>query len=167
MGDRCNGSASRESLFAASAPLPAAAFKPIRARPAHETERRFLTHSALSLPRRFLQESAVFEYFEDKGGSSMGQINVYGQFLTQGWDIDPGDAQGWILWGPAAENGVVAWISVKPFPGFYAGEKILEVTDFSHEADDDGSRRLFFTVRNTGVHPIIAYAMYVGWTDAI
>jgi len=96
-------------------------------------------------------------------------LNVYGKSLGQAYDLFPGDTHYWVLWGSPAENGVVAWISVKPFPGGhdYPGEKILEVSRFSHEATPDGGRRIFFDVTNVGVNPILAYAIYCGWTDAI
>lgn len=96
-------------------------------------------------------------------------LNVYGQFLGQAFDLDPGQEHNWIMWGSAADNGVIAWVSVKPFPGGFGfpGEKILAVTDFSSQANDDNTRRIFFTVRNVGANPILAYAMYVGWTDMI
>jgi hypothetical protein len=39
------------------------------------------------------------------------QLNVYGQFMGQSYDLAPGDAHSYILWGPAAENGVVSWVA--------------------------------------------------------
>ena len=97
------------------------------------------------------------------------ELRVWGQFLGQSYDLNVGDTQSWIMWGAAAENGVVAWISVKPFPdGYdYPGEKVLEVSKLQHEATDDGARRIFFSVTNAGPSDVLAYAIYVGWTDVI
>lgn len=95
------------------------------------------------------------------------QISVYGQVMGQAYDLAPGESHYWVLWGPAADNGVVAWISVKPFPPDPQGEKVLAVKDFSYEATDDGGRRLFYTVTNTGPGYVLAYAIYCAWTDVI
>ncbi len=95
------------------------------------------------------------------------RLNVWGQVMGQGYDMNPGDSQSWIGWGAVAENGVVPWVSVKPSPPDPPGEKVLQVSEIQHEATDDGGRRIFFTVTNVGANPILAYAIYFAWTDVI
>ncbi len=107
------------------------------------------------------------------------QLQVYGQFMGMGFGLDPGQEQPFILWGAAAEMGVIPWISVNPLPGgfiappgegvdpHYKGEKILQVIHLQHQVNDDGTRRVFYTIKNVGVNPIFAYVIYCGWTDAI
>ena len=97
------------------------------------------------------------------------QLNLWGWTSQQFYDLYAGDEQSFVLSGSAAENGVVAWVSVKPFPDGhdYPGEKVITVTDFSHEASDDGGRRIFITVKNTGPSDILAYVFYWAWTDVI
>lgn len=97
------------------------------------------------------------------------KLNVYGQFAIQAYDLWPGQQHNYVTWGLWAENGVVSWATVKPFPAGegFPGEKILEITDFRHEATEDGSRRMFYSVKNTGGFPVLAYAVYYAWTDVI
>ena len=95
------------------------------------------------------------------------KLNVWGQVMGQGYDLDPGQSQSYVGWGGLAENGVVPWVSVKPFPPDPEGEKVLQLSEIQHEATDDGGRRIFFTVTNVGPNPILAYAIYFAWTDVI
>jgi hypothetical protein len=95
------------------------------------------------------------------------QLNVWGQFLTQAYDLPPGASHYWVAWGGIAENGVVPWITVAPFPPDPPGEKILQVSEIQHEATDDGARRILFSVTNVGPSYVLAYAMYGAWTDII
>jgi|SRR5215831_4881578 len=95
------------------------------------------------------------------------KLNIWGYPFGQAYDLNPGDSHSWIAWGPIADNGVVPWVSVKPFPLDPSGEKILEVTPIRHEAMEDGSRRIFYTVTNVGPVPVLAYAIYFAWTDVI
>jgi len=97
------------------------------------------------------------------------QLNIYGWTSPQFYDLSVGDEVSFVTSGSMAENGVVAWVSVKPFPDGhdYPGEKVIEVTHFLHEATDDGGRRIFTTVKNTGPSDILAYVFYWAWTDVI
>ena len=97
------------------------------------------------------------------------KVGVFGQNFEIVGDILPNQQQNWIVFGAAAQNGVVAWVSIHPFPGseFHPGEKILTVTDWSYEATDDGGRRIFLSVTNTGHNIIEAYLVSVAWTDII
>ena len=98
------------------------------------------------------------------------QTNVYAQSDVIVGDIIPDEEKGRIYWGAPAENGRAAWVSVKPFPGseYHPGEKLLTVTDWSYEATDDGARRIFLTVKNTGVNIIGLFRNVLGvfhWAD--
>lgn len=95
------------------------------------------------------------------------QLNVWGATLGQSYDLASGGTDSYVMWGSPADNGVVAWISAKPFPPDPLGEKTLQVSELQHEALDDGSRRIFFSVTNVGPTDVLAYAMYAAWTDVI
>jgi hypothetical protein len=97
------------------------------------------------------------------------KLQVYGWGSQQFYDLWVGEEVDFTVWGPIAENGVVAWVSVKPFPDGrdYPGEKVITVTSLSHEASDDGGRRIFVSVKNTGPSDILAYVFYWAWTDAV
>lgn len=97
------------------------------------------------------------------------ELKVYGWASQQFYDLNVGDEVSFTTFGPLAENGVVAWVSVKPFPDGhdYPGEKVIEVTHFQHEATPDGRRRIFTSVKNVGPSDILAYVFYWAWTDVI
>ena len=99
----------------------------------------------------------------------MPQVNVYGWVSDQYYDLAVGDEISFWTSGAPANNGVVAWVSVKPFPDGhdFPGEKIISITDFSHEASDDGGRAILTSWKNTGPSDILAYVFYWAWTDVI
>ena len=97
------------------------------------------------------------------------KVSVYA--LSWPWvtTLDPGDSIEFITWGAWAEYGNAGWVSVKPsFVGIdYLGEKILTVTNWSYEVSEDGGRRVFLTVKNTGPSTVITFAITYAWTDVV
>jgi len=63
-------------------------------------------------------------------------------------DLPPGAQENWILWG--FNWGDVVEISAHPFSWRDGQDRKLAVTDIMSEAALDGSRRIFFTVKNSG-----------------
>jgi hypothetical protein len=88
---------------------------------------------------------------------------IYGPSGFSVNDIFPGQAEGWVLWG--FNWGDVVEITAHPFAWINGRDRSLTVTDIVSEAAPDGSRRIFFTVRNTG-NSTLNYGVFTSWIRA-
>jgi hypothetical protein len=85
---------------------------------------------------------------------------IYGPSGFSTNDIYPGQAENWVLWGFGW--GDVVEISAHPFSWSGGNDRTLAVTDIRSEAAPDGSRRMFFTVRNMG-NSTLNYGVFTSW----
>ena len=75
-------------------------------------------------------------------------------------DLPPGAQESWVLWGFGW--GAVVEISAHPFSLKGGQDRKLAVTDIMSEAAPDGSRRIFFNVKNTG-NSDLNYGVFTSW----
>jgi hypothetical protein len=75
----------------------------------------------------------------------------------------PGAEHHWILSGFGYGDAVA--VTAAPLNSD-AGDQILMVQDVQSEADPEGGRRLFFTIRNTGPVRAIGYGMNFSFISA-
>jgi hypothetical protein len=85
---------------------------------------------------------------------------IYGPSGTSVNDISPGDEESWVLWG--FSWGDVVEVSAHPFSWREGKERTLTVSNLVSEAAPDGSRRIFFTVKNTG-DSTLNYGVFTSW----
>ena len=75
-------------------------------------------------------------------------------------DLPPGAQEGWVLWG--FKWGDVVEITGHPFSLEGGKDRKLAVINVESEAAPDGSRRIFFTVKNTGSSSL-NYGVFTSW----
>ncbi len=85
---------------------------------------------------------------------------IYGPTGSSINSIPPGAEENWVLWG--FSWGDVVEISAHPFVLVGGQDRKLAVTDIMSEAAPDGSRRIFFTVKNTG-NSALNYGVFTSW----
>ncbi len=88
---------------------------------------------------------------------------IYGPSGFSVNDLPPGAEESWVLWG--FSWGDVVEISAHPFSLEGGQDRTLIVKDISYEASPDGSRRIFFTVQNTG-NIDLNYGVFTSWIRA-
>ncbi|MDQ1279418.1 MAG: hypothetical protein QG670_680 [Thermoproteota archaeon] len=88
---------------------------------------------------------------------------IYGPSGTSVNFLSPGAEENWVLWG--FSWGDVVEISAHPFSWSGGQNRKLIVTNVESEAAPDGSRRIFFTVRNTGSSEL-NYGVFTSWIRA-
>jgi hypothetical protein len=77
--------------------------------------------------------------------------------------LQPGEEHHWAMWGFG--YGDVVNVTAAPLSSD-AGDQILLVKDVRMEADSQGGRRCFFTIRNAGPVRAIGYAMNFAFMSA-
>ncbi len=87
---------------------------------------------------------------------------IYGPHATSVNDLQPGLEENWVLWGFNWSS--VIEISAHPFANIGGQDRKLAVMNIESEAAPDGSRRIFFTVKNTGTSSI-NYGVRTSWID--
>ncbi len=85
---------------------------------------------------------------------------IYGPHGTSVNDLPPGGQENWVLWGFSWAD--VVEISAHPFVNVGGQDRKLAVINVESEAAPDGSRRIFFTVKNTGSSSI-NYGVRTSW----
>jgi len=85
---------------------------------------------------------------------------IYGPRATSLNEIPPGAEENWVLWGFDWDS--VIEISAHPFALLGGQERLLAVTNIVYEAAPDGSRRMFFTVKNIG-NIDLNYWVFTSW----
>lgn len=85
---------------------------------------------------------------------------TYGPSGTSINEIFPGEEENWVLWGFSWAD--VVEISAHPFVATGGEDRKLAVTNVESEAAPDGTRRIFFTVKNTG-NSTLNYGVRTSW----
>ena len=85
---------------------------------------------------------------------------TYGPSGTSVNNLQPGQEENWVLWGFNWSH--VVEISAHPFVNVGGQDRKLAVINIEDEANPDGSRRIFFTVKNTGTSSI-NYGVRTSW----
>ncbi len=85
---------------------------------------------------------------------------TYGPHGTSANNLQPGAEENWVLWGFSWAD--VVEITAHPFVLVGGQDRKLTVKNIEVEASPDGSRRIFFTVRNTGTISI-NYSVRTSW----
>ncbi len=83
-------------------------------------------------------------------------------WLNSSWvgDMAPGEIHGWIAWGGGLKPGDVISFMAHPVIGNpNAKERVLQVENVQAEGASDGSRRIFYSVRNVGTEEIPGYSL--------
>jgi hypothetical protein len=75
----------------------------------------------------------------------------------------PGQEHYWVMWGFG--YGDVIEVTAGPLNSD-AGDQILMIKDVQTEADPNGGRRLFFSVRNTGPVRALGYGLNFSFVSA-
>ncbi len=85
---------------------------------------------------------------------------IYGPSGFSVNDLPPGAQENWVLWG--FSWGDVVEITAHPFYLTGGQDRKLAVLNIESEAAPDGSRRIFFTVKNTGISDL-NYGVFTSW----
>ena len=83
-------------------------------------------------------------------------------WFQSGWvgNMGPGQVHGWIAWGGGLQPSDVIEIMAHPVVGNpNAGERTLEVISIQAEGTSDGTRRIFFDIKNVSQEWIPGYSM--------
>ena len=83
-------------------------------------------------------------------------------WLNGSWvgDMAPGAVHNWIAWGGGLQPGDVISFMAHPVIGNpNAQERVLQVENVQAEGASDGTRRIFYSVRNVGPEWISGYLL--------
>jgi hypothetical protein len=80
-------------------------------------------------------------------------------WLQTGWigDMAPGDAHSWVAWGGLQPSDVISIMAHPVVGNPDAPERVLQVENVRAEGAPDGTRRIYWNVRNVGPNYISGY----------
>lgn len=91
-------------------------------------------------------------------------INVNGQLVGSGVDLNAGDSAFW--WVGPMNYGEILWAAAIPLSG-PPWDKNIEVRNLSNDCDAEGNRVVLMEVHNKSATDFASYGLFIAWTDAI